>query len=203
MRATIKRGSNGESVKVLQQNLNLQPTGIFDEATEKAVKNFQASNNLTVDGIVGPKTWKAISNLPDYQPRYISKLIVHCSATPEGKDYTTEDIKRWHLQRGFNNIGYHYVIYRDGSIHKGRSDTVAGAHVSGQNSNSIGICYIGGMDAANKKAKDTRTEEQKESLIKLLKELKQKYPYATIHSHFEFANKACPSFNAGEEYKNI
>jgi N-acetylmuramoyl-L-alanine amidase len=83
--------------------------------------------------------------------RDIKEIIVHCSATPEGKDYTVATIREWHLARKFNDIGYHYVIYRDGSINKGRSEDIAGAHCTGHNSNSIGICYIGGMTADNKK----------------------------------------------------
>jgi len=133
--------------------------------------------------------------------RKIDKIVIHCSATKEGRSHTTEDITKWHKARGFRTIGYHYVIYLDGSIYKGRPDSEIGAHVSGQNSFSIGICYIGGLDI-NGKAKDTRTHAQKESLLKLIKELKAKYPLATIHGHREFANKACPCFDAKTEYKN-
>lgn len=135
--------------------------------------------------------------------RDIKEIIVHCSATPEGKDFTVEDIRRWHLARGFKDIGYHYVIYRDGSIHKGREESVVGAHCTGHNSYSIGICYIGGVTKDGKTPKDTRTEAQKESLIKLLKELKTKYPKAIIYGHRDFANKACPSFDVKKEYSTI
>ena len=135
--------------------------------------------------------------------RDIKEIIVHCSATPEGKDFTVEDIRKWHLARGFKDIGYHYVIYRDGSIHKGREESVIGAHCTGHNSYSIGVCYIGGVAKDGKTPKDTRTEAQKESLVKLLKELKAKYPKATIHGHREFANKACPSFDAKKEYSTL
>lgn len=135
--------------------------------------------------------------------RIINEIIVHCSATPEGKDYTVEDIRKWHLQRGFKDIGYHYVIYRDGSIHKGREESIIGAHCSGHNSYSIGVCYIGGLAKDGKTPKDTRTEEQKESLISLLRELKKKYPKAKIYPHYKFANKACPCFDAEKEYKDI
>lgn len=88
--------------------------------------------------------------------REINSLIIHCSATPEGRDFTVEDIDRCHRQRGFRCIGYHYVIYRDGSIHPGRPVACEGAHCLGHNADSIGICYIGGVDAAGK-PKDTRT----------------------------------------------
>ena len=135
--------------------------------------------------------------------RRIDKIIVHCSATPEGKDYSVDTIRKWHLQRGFSDIGYHYIIYRDGSIHTGRDESVIGAHCKGHNSNSIGVCYIGGVAADGKTPKDTRTSEQKQSLLKLLKELKVKYPKASIHGHRDFANKACPSFDATKEYSSI
>ena len=135
--------------------------------------------------------------------RRIDKIIVHCSATPEGKDYSVDTIRKWHLQRGFSDIGYHYIIYRDGSIHTGRDESVIGAHCKGHNSNSIGVCYIGGCASDGKTPKDTRTAEQKQSLVKLLKELKAKYPQASIHGHRDFANKACPSFDATKEYSSI
>lgn len=135
--------------------------------------------------------------------RDIKEIIVHCSATPEGRDFTVEDIRRWHRQRGFNDIGYHYVIYRDGSVHKGRNESVTGAHCTGHNSNSIGICYIGGVAFDCITPKDTRTPEQKASLLKLIRELKAKYPDASVHSHKDFANKACPSFDATTEYKDV
>lgn len=128
--------------------------------------------------------------------RTINKIIIHCSATPEGRDYTVADIDSWHRQRGWNEIGYHYVIYRDGSVHIGRALEIAGSHCIGQNANSIGICYIGGMTADNKTPKDTRTHAQKVALRELVKTLKTKYPNATIHGHNEFARKACPCFNA-------
>ena len=135
--------------------------------------------------------------------RKIDEIIVHCSATPEGKDYSVDTIRKWHLQRGFSDIGYHYIIYRDGSIHTGRDESVIGAHCKGHNSNSIGVCYIGGCTSDGKTPKDTRTTEQKQSLVKLLKELKAKYPQASIHGHRDFSSKACPSFDATKEYSSI
>lgn len=135
--------------------------------------------------------------------RDIDKIIVHCSATPEGRHTTVEEIKQWHLQRGWKDIGYHYVIYLDGTIHIGRPESVVGAHCSGYNKNSIGVCYIGGVDKDGKTPKDTRTEGQKRALREILNRLKRDYPKATLHGHNEFANKACPSFNVKEEYKNL
>lgn len=127
--------------------------------------------------------------------RQIKEIIIHCSATPEGRDYTVAEIDRWHKQKGWSGIGYHYVIYRDGSTHTGRDVEIKGAHCSGHNTNSIGICYIGGLASDGKTPKDTRTPEQKAALRELVEKLKTKYPNATIHGHREFANKACPCFD--------
>lgn len=126
--------------------------------------------------------------------REINRIIIHCSATPEGKDFTVADIDRWHKARGWQGIGYHYVVYRDGSVHNGIDIAVAGAHTSGYNKNSIGVCYIGGVAADGKTPKDTRTAAQRAALRELVDMLKMQYPKATIHGHYEFANKACPSF---------
>ena len=135
--------------------------------------------------------------------RNIDKIIIHCSATPEGRKVTVDEIRQGHLQRGWKDIGYHYVIYLDGTIHRGRDESVIGAHCSGHNKDSIGVCYIGGVALDGKTPKDTRTVGQKRALIEILKRLKRDYPNATLHGHNEFANKACPSFNVKEEYKNL
>lgn len=199
----LRKGSRGKEVKQLQQFLHLKDDGIFGELTEEAVKDFQKEMNLTIDGIVGEKTWKCILGKTYTEPsRYINKIIVHCSATPEGKDFTVSDIRRWHLERGFSDVGYHYIIYRDGSVNEGRPISMIGAHCTNHNTNSIGVCYIGGVDNKNN-PKDTRTKEQKQSLIELLTQLKKLYPEANIYPHSKFANKACPCFNAEVEYKNL
>ena len=130
--------------------------------------------------------------------RRIDKIILHCSATPEGKDYTVAQIDAWHRSRKFDGIGYHYVIYRDGSVHAGRPVERAGAHCLGQNPNSIGVCYIGGCATDGKTPKDTRTPGQRAALGRLVKKLLGEHPGATVHGHNEFAAKACPSFNVGE-----
>ncbi len=135
--------------------------------------------------------------------REISKIIVHCTATPEGRHTTVEDVRRWHLDRGWSDIGYHFLVYLDGSVHEGRPLEIQGAHCRGQNKNSIGIAYVGGIDKVNFKPKDTRTEEQKEALVDMLEFFKIAHPEAVIYGHRDFANKACPSFDATKEYDNI
>ena len=134
--------------------------------------------------------------------RSIKSIIIHCAATPEGKDFTVADIDRWHKKRGWKGIGYHYVVYRDGSVHEGRPIAQIGAHTVGHNAESIGICYIGGLDAAGK-PKDTRTPQQKKALVKLVEELRQKYNISKqhIYGHSEFAAKACPCFNVKKEFR--
>lgn len=134
--------------------------------------------------------------------RHINKIILHCSATPEGRHVTTETIKQWHLERGFSDIGYHFVVYIDGTIVPGRPVERSGAHVKGMNANSIGVCYVGGVDH-NLKAKDTRTQKQLDSLERLITDLFEQYPDATLHGHNEFSTKECPSFIVRDEYRYL
>lgn len=136
--------------------------------------------------------------------RKIDKIIIHCSATREGQDIPVETIRKWHIDgRGWSDIGYHFYVELDGTIKKGRDIQKIGAHCSGNNRSSIGICYCGGVESDGKTPKDTRTEQQKQSLLHVLKTLKAMFPDASIYSHNEFANKACPSFDATNEYKSI
>ena len=134
--------------------------------------------------------------------RRIDEIIIHCTATIEGKNFKAKDIDKWHKQRGWKGIGYHYVVDLDGTIEKGRPESEIGAHTVGHNRYSIGVVYVGGLDK-NGKPKDTRTEEQKEALLEILRQLLSKYPKATIHGHNEFAKKACPCFDVQKEYNII
>lgn len=135
--------------------------------------------------------------------RKIDKIIIHCSATPPSMDINSKEIDRWHKQRGFNQIGYHLVIKRDGEIEDGRPLELTGAHVKGYNTGSIGICLIGGVEEGNiSQAQDNFTPEQWRSLRNLLKICKADYKKATIHGHNEFdAGKECPSFDVGYELR--
>lgn len=114
--------------------------------------------------------------------RKIDSVIIHCSATKAGMDFSVADIDRWHRAQGMNGIGYHYVVRLDGTVEKGREVEVAGAHCLGWNGRSIGICYIGGLDTNGNPA-DTRTDEQKKSMKGLVEELKLRYRIVTVMGH--------------------
>jgi N-acetylmuramoyl-L-alanine amidase len=131
--------------------------------------------------------------------REINKIILHCSATPEGRDVKAKTIKKWHTEKGWSDVGYHYIIELDGSLKTGRPIDRIGAHCKGHNNNSIGVCYVGGVDA-NMKAKNTLNEAQRKTLVILLAYLKLIYE-ASIHGHNEFSSKACPSFDVKDFIK--
>jgi N-acetyl-anhydromuramyl-L-alanine amidase AmpD len=159
----------------------------------------------------------------DKSDRKITDIVIHCSATKLGVKCNVEILDVWHKNRGFkkqqksgHTCGYHFIILQNGEIEIGRYISEIGAHVSGHNSNSIGICYVGGLNEQGK-AEDTRTKEQKEAITWLLKELMKRYPEATIKGHRDFSKdlngngiiepfewmKECPCFNAIEEYQNL
>lgn len=135
--------------------------------------------------------------------RHIDEIIVHCSATRAGADFTAADIDRWHRARGWKCIGYHYVIRLDGRVEAGRAESAAGAHCAGHNARSIGVCYIGGVKADGVTPADTRTAAQRLALTALLRDLRRRYPAARIRGHRDFAAKACPSFDATKEYAGL
>lgn len=125
-------------------------------------------------------------------------IAIHCSATSEKQNFGAADIDKWHRSKGWACIGYHYVIKRDGTLEEGRKETQIGAHVADWNAVSLGICLIGGIDADDHtKAEDNYTDAQWETLKKLLKELKVRYPKAKIQGHRDFPHvaKACPCFD--------
>lgn len=150
----------------------------------------------------------------------IDAIVIHCSATREGQDVRASDIKKWHLERGFADIGYNYVIDLDGTVELGRPTSMDGAHcntsgVSGKsyNKHSIGICYIGGLDKDGN-AKDTRTDAQKLALWNLVNELTMEYPITEVIGHRDASPdlngdgkisknewiKTCPCFDVMEEF---
>ena len=244
---TYREGSRGPVVAMIQKAVGCYPDSIWRRLTTESVKAWQKAHSLTADGVAGPRTLAAMgiaavtpqtgassAALSQVTACYGSKVLtlrkskrridyiaVHCTATPEGQDQTVAQIKAGHLKRGFSDIGYHYIIYRDGTVHEGRNVDISGAHVSGYNAHSIGVVYVGGLENrpgvpyAQLKAKDTRTEQQKASLLALLMDLRRLYPDAVIQGHRDFSPdlnhdgiiepkewiKACPSFDAKTEYK--
>lgn len=134
--------------------------------------------------------------------RKINEIIVHCTATPAGRDVSAADIDLWHRRRGFRCIGYHYLVRLDGGIEQGRDENTVGAHCTGHNAASIGVVYAGGLDSHGL-PDDTRTPAQRQALRTLLARLRSRHPDATIRSHRDFAAKACPCFDATREYADL
>lgn len=125
--------------------------------------------------------------------RTINEIIIHCTDTEAGKDYSVTEIDRWHRKRGFAEIGYHYVIHPDGKIDTGRAITKIGAHCKGHNEYTIGVAYIGGR--RNGVSADTMTLPQELALRSLLQILCLLYPsIETISGHNQYSSKACPCF---------
>ena len=167
--------------------------GVWGAKTEKAVRAFQTAKRLTVDGKVGPQTTKALQaavaekrpaspapSLPGFtQPRAtrrIDEIIIHCTATPEGRDVSVETIRGWHIGQGWKDIGYHWVVMLDGSVKPGRPESQVGSHVAGHNTGTLGVVYVGGVAADGKTPKDTRTPAQKAALLAHVKALIARYP---------------------------
>ena len=113
-------------------------------------------------------------------------------------DIGVEEIRNWHLQRGWSDIGYHYVVRKDGTIEQGRPIDKIGSHVKGQNTGSIGVCWVGGYGGV-----DDRNEAQKDSLQKLIISLQVAFGKMSLHGHNEYSSKTCPNFNVIEEYKDL
>jgi N-acetylmuramoyl-L-alanine amidase len=135
--------------------------------------------------------------------RNISAIVIHCSATPEGKMFTAKDIDAWHRGQGWNGIGYHFVIRLDGMVETGRPVEVPGSHVKNHNFDTVGLVYVGGCDAAGRKAKDTRTQAQKAAMRKLVDELLARFPGAKVCGHRDLPGvaKDCPSFDVAKWQK--
>ena len=137
--------------------------------------------------------------------RKITALVVHCSATRPAMDIGVKEIRQWHMQPkakgglGASDVGYHYVIRRNGAVEPGRPEDKAGAHVAGHNANTIGICLVGGVSQADfRKAENNFTPAQFRALKSVLTILTGRYPGAVVKGHRDFKGvaKACPSFDA-------
>ena len=148
--------------------------------------------------------------------RTIDHIVIHCSATREDRSLTVAELEENHRCRGFRGIGYHYYIRKDGTVINTRALELVGAHAKGHNSHSIGICYIGGLDANGKPA-DTRTEAQKNALRNLVAKLCKEYPIIELLGHRDTSPdldgsgevepaeyiKACPCFDVRNEFSNF
>lgn len=134
-------------------------------------------------------SWKKLKEV-----RY---LVVHCSATPEDRDVGVEDIRQWHRQKGWLDVGYHFVITRDGELQRGRPHDRPGAHVRGFNHLSLGICLVGGVESDGKTPEQNFTPYQYKTLELLLTDLKRLHPQAEVLGHRDMpkVNKACPCFD--------
>lgn len=215
---TIKKGSRGTDVTTLQKKLGIVADGIFGSATEQAVKSWQVRHGLIPDGIVGPSTW---SSLGITAGRQIDAIVLHCTAGSQTQnarqvvDYHTRSKAAGGL--GWSVPGYHYIIEPDGNIVNTLSEGVPSNGVKGHNDHIINISYIGGIDSKGRGI-DNRTPAQKSALIKLLKELRPRYPNARILGHRDIAStdtnhngiidpwervKECPCFDAIPEYSKI
>lgn len=127
--------------------------------------------------------------------RQINKIIIHCSDTPETMDIGAEEIYDWHVnENGWSDIGYHYIVRRSGIIEVGRMETVQGAHCSGENADSIGICMVG---------RDGFTGAQFHSLRKLKDELELRYPNVEFKGHYNYSTKTCPNFSVEDWLEDV
>lgn len=133
--------------------------------------------------------------------RKINLIVIHCADTYARMDVGVNEIRKWHLERGFEDIGYHYVIRRDGTVETGRALEKMGAHAAGFNAFSIGICYAGGK-GDDGQPEDNRTGEQKKALRGLVAELLKRFPEAKVSGHGELpgVRKACPCFAVAAEF---
>lgn len=133
--------------------------------------------------------------------RPIEEIIIHCTGTVPSDLTTVEAVRRYHVNTfGWKDIGYHYLIYLDGSIHQGRPIDQAGAHCKNHNQRTIGICYVGGLDV-NKKPKDTRTLRQVAAIRQLVQSLKVCFPtIKKVSGHYMYDNKPCPCFDVKKEF---
>lgn len=135
--------------------------------------------------------------------RRIDEIIIHCTATPRGRDFSVEQIRQWHKRRGFADVGYHYVIHLDGRVEQGRPVAQPGAHCAGHNASSIGIAYVGGLETDGQTPADTRTEQQRAAMAALVDSLQERFPEAVAYGHNEFSTKACPCFDVAKEFRRV
>lgn len=185
--------------------------GDFGAETKAALKDFQRDRGLAATGAVDAATLAALQARPVRgaavisfdQPRAgraIGEIIVHCTATPEGRDVSVATIRGWHIGQGWKDIGYHWIVLLDGTIRPGRPEAQIGSHVAGHNTGTLGVVYVGGVAADGKTPKDTRTPAQRAALTAIVQALLARYPtIRKISGHNQYAAKACPSFDVRKD----
>ena len=189
---------NDPVFNVRETHLNPPCKGGLGNSIDNEVRSIQAPSLTGRDGVGLGKAGEG----PGPVARSVSLLIIHCSATLPDQRVTVQDIDRWHRQRGFSCIGYHFYITVDGTIWTGRPLSQVGAHCKGYNAHSIGICYEGGLDEEGRPC-DTRTLLQKAALVALINKLRELYPAADVVGHNDLnLHKACPCFCAVKEYNS-
>ncbi len=125
-------------------------------------------------------------------------IVIHCSATRGIQDVGAKDIRKWHMAKGWKDIGYHLVIRRDGTVEKGRALDEIGSHVQGHNARSVGVCMVGGLDDKTWQPANNFTAAQWAALKTAVAMLVKRYPGAKVLGHRDFPGvaKACPCFDA-------
>lgn len=184
--------------------------GLWGGKSSLACSMFQRGRGLAATGRLDPETVKALqAAVAEKRPvapaftitqpratRRITEIIVHCTATPDGRDVSVDTIRGWHIGQGWKDIGYHWVVGLDGVPRPGRPEAQVGSHVAGHNTGTLGVVYVGGVAAVAKTPKDTRTVAQRAGLLTIVRALIARYPTITkVTGHNQYAAKACPSFD--------
>ena len=126
--------------------------------------------------------------------REINEIIIHCADTKTSQSFDIDDVRDWHLARGFSDVGYHYVIDLAGAVWYGRPLEQYGAHCKGKNIKSIGICFMGGLNPNGSKW-DGPTDEQIKQFRLLKDELFTKFGSLKVSPHSKYSSKSCPNFD--------
>lgn len=188
--------------------------GRWGKLSTAACSAFQRGRSLAATGQLDAETVEALqaavaekrpvtSAFTITQPqatRRITEIIVHCTATPEGRDVSVDTIRGWHIGQGWKDIGYHWVVGLDGVPRPGRPEAQVGSHVAGHNTGTLGVVYVGGVAADGRTPKDTRTVAQRAGLLLIVRALIARYPTITkVSGHNQYAAKACPSFDVRKD----